>query len=246
MNDVYEYEGDELSLFSHALRWKRYFSSKLSPHILGDVLEVGAGSGGTTSFLVNSEVQSWTRLEPDPKLFEQLATMISINRSGFTPQEIPAHNVCGTLAMIDPSKRFDTIIYIDVLEHIEDDRSEIDTAARYLKPGGKIIGLCPAHNSLYSPFDRSIGHFRRYDRQLMTLATPSSVDLIKCFYLDSVGLIASLANKMFLRQSLPTLAQIRTWDRLMVPLSRVVDILTCYRLGKSIVGIWRLRQNTPQ
>ena len=61
------------------------------------------------------------------------------------------------------------------------------------------------------------------------------------FYLDAVGLLASLCNRLLLRQQMPTSRQIQVWDRFLVPLSRWVDPLLGYRLGKSIVGVWRKR-----
>jgi hypothetical protein len=60
-------------------------------------------------------------------------------------------------------------------------------------------------------------------------------------YLDSIGLLLSIANKLLLRQSMPTAAQIRIWDGCAVPVSRIVDRCLRYSVGKSIVGVWRRR-----
>ena len=62
------YIGNELDLFENATNWKKYYSKKLKKFIVGNVVEVGAGMGGTTSFLQNSNVQSWICLEPDNNL----------------------------------------------------------------------------------------------------------------------------------------------------------------------------------
>ena len=59
-------------------------------------------------------------------------------------------------------KKFETILYISVLEHIKDDKDEIDTALSKLKKGGYLIICVPAHNYMYSKFDKEIGHYRRY------------------------------------------------------------------------------------
>ena len=58
-------------------------------------------------------------------------------------------------------------------------------------------------------------------------------------YLDSIGMLASSANVLLLKQSLPTLRQIQFWDRYIIPVSKVVDPLLGHRVGKSVVGIWR-------
>jgi hypothetical protein len=59
------------------------------------------------------------------------------------------------------------------------------------------------------------------------------------FYMDSVGMAASLANKVLLKKNMPTLNQIKTWDQFIVPVSRVIDPLLGWRLGKSVIGIWQ-------
>jgi hypothetical protein len=67
---------------------------------------------------------------------------------------------------------------------------------------------------------------------------PANCQLEKIFYLDCVGMFASLANRIMLRQSLPTVAQIKTWDNCIIPVSRVVDPLLGYALGKTIVSVF--------
>jgi hypothetical protein len=132
----------------------------------------------------------------------------------------------------------DTIIYIDVLEHIEDDRSELETASALLQPGGRLIVLSPAFNLLYSPFDRTIGHFRRYDKRMYRSLTPPGCIMEKLLYLDSVGAATSLFNRLVLARSMPTIAQILFWDRYIIPIAKWIDGLIGYRFGRSLLGIW--------
>ena len=72
--------------------------------------------------------------------------------------------IVGSLRTFSDSPCFDCILYIDVLEHIEDDRAQIDAAARLVRGGGHVVILSPAHHWLFSEFDKSIGHFRRYNK----------------------------------------------------------------------------------
>src|SRR5262249_19659327 len=134
--------------------------------------------------------------------------------------------------------RFDAILYIDVLEHIEDDRGELARAAERLNAGGALIVLSPAHPFLYTPFDAEIGHFRRYTRASLRAAAPDSLRIGKLKYLDSAGMLASAGNRVLLKASMPTEKQILTWDRMLVPVSRVIDPLLMGRVGKSVLGIW--------
>ena len=98
--------------------------------------------------------------------------------------------------------------------------------------------LAPAHDWLFSPFDRSIGHYRRYSKSRVARITPDGLALRAAYYLDSVGMLASLANRVLLRAPLPTLEQIRFWDSTLVRVSRALDPLTVRRVGKSIVAVW--------
>ncbi len=147
--------------------------------------------------------------------------------------------VVGTLDDQLAGDRFDTVLYMDVLEHIEGDRAEMVQAARRVKPGGHVIALSPAHQWLFTPFDRSIGHCRRYSKATLEAVTPEGLDLVWLGYLDSVGFFASLANKMLLQQAMPTPRQIAFWDRVLVRLSEWADPVLGYRAGKSVLAIWR-------
>ena len=229
-NPSFTYVGSELTLFENAVNWKRYWSAQIAPYIAGDVLEVGAGIGANTRLLTaphktSTPHQSWTCLEPDPMLASQIPAGSAV--LGGTIQSVVG--------------LFDTILYIDVLEHIDDDAAEMARAAAHLKPGGHLIVLSPAHAFLFTPFDAAIGHFRRYSRASLLEANSlaARLQVVRCDYLDSAGLLASLANRLLLRQAMPTETQVLTWDRLMIPCSRVLDPMTFGRLGKSVLGIWR-------
>ena len=228
-----DYAGGELELFADAHNWKAYFSAVLAPHLSGRVLEVGAGLGSTTLALCSPAAESWDCLEPDAELNGKLAAMLGLHN-----WPCPVRARSGTLCDLAGTELFDTIIYIDVLEHIAEDRAELASAARHLAPGGSLVVLSPAFQFLFSEFDASIGHHRRYTRPSLLALAPPDLTLSSCRYLDSVGLMASLANRMVLRASLPTPKQIRTWDRLMVPLSRLLDKVVCYKFGRSIVAVW--------
>jgi hypothetical protein len=134
--------------------------------------------------------------------------------------------------------RFNTVFYIDVLEHIADDAAELHCAASHLAPGGNLVVLAPAHQFLFSEFDAAIGHHRRYNAVSLMAAAPPRCRLRTCFMLDSVGFFASLANRFLLAAAMPSTRQIAFWDKALVPVSRVLDNLTAHKFGKSIVAVW--------
>jgi SAM-dependent methyltransferase len=227
------YIGSELEIFAQALNWKAYFSSLLSPFIGKRVLEVGTGVGATTTFLCDGSQDIWVCLEPDANLLTKAEANI---RAHHLPTYISPYR--GSVSTIDDEVMFDTVLYIDVLEHIADDSNELEQASRRLSVGGKLIVLAHAYPLLFSPFDQSIGHFRRYIRKSLSTLTPSSCEILCMMNLDSVGLLTSLANRFFLHRSLPTQEQVLFWDRKLVPLSKFFDRLLRYRLGRSIICVW--------
>jgi SAM-dependent methyltransferase len=228
------YIGSELELFSKADNWKAYYAKFLRRHLVGDVLEVGAGIGATTKALCDGSQKRWVCLEPDPAMSATLLTKLS-------GRELPAccEAVTGAITDLALEELFDAIVYIDVLEHIEADGDELMKAAGHLRPGGRLVILAPAHRWLYTAFDKAIGHFRRYNKESLSKAIPAAFEPVEFRYLDSAGLMASLGNRLLLKSDMPTSRQIALWDKAMVPLSRLVDPLVRYRLGKSLLGVWR-------
>ncbi len=227
----FKYVGSELDLFAAVWNWKAYWAAQVRSFLRGDVLEVGAGIGSNTRFLdPGCDTGRWVCLEPDPELAGQLLKNVGATGRSY-------ETVCGTLDAL-AGQYFDAIVYVDVLEHIEDDRGELSRASSHLRPGGRLVVLSPAHQSLFSPFDAAIGHFRRYNRPMLRALSPAGLRVERMRYLDCAGLVLSAANRLVLRSSMPTEGQLRFWDRWIVPISRVCDGLLCYSVGKTILAVW--------
>jgi len=231
----FTYTGSELDLFAHAINWKSYWAYLLQDYLKGEVLEVGAGNGNNTRHLYSQKYPRWVSLEPDYELAESLRISIQENHNLKNCEVIN-----GTLTSLDSAFKFDTILYIDVLEHIEDDNGELKKASRHLNPGGNLIIISPALPILYSDFDAAIGHFRRYTKKSFENLLPSELKVERLIYLDAVGLLVSLGNRFLLKQNMPSLKQIKIWDRLIIPCSKHVDRWTGYRIGKSMLAVLSL------
>lgn len=234
-----DYEGDELELFKNARNWKSYLYEFLRPHLAGArVLEVGAGLGGNVPFY-KSHVGHLTFLEPDPKLLALAKKEHSDSVDVF---------IQGTTSTLTPEaigKGFDAILYSDVLEHIEDSEQEIGRAAAMLKPGGRLIIVVPAYPALFSEFDAAIGHYRRYTRKMLRKEFEAGFpegEIKVLRHLEALGVVPSIANKLLLRQSAPTVQQVAFWDGWIVPVSRyVLDPVVMGLVGKSVIGVIQKR-----
>src|ERR1700730_9312116 len=111
----FKYAGSELEVFEKARNWKAYWRGQIARFVRGQVLEVGAGIGANTLTLAGLEYERWTCLEPDAAL----AARIELPPGG---RHKP---VAGTIDDLPAEMKFDTILYIDVLEDIEEDRTEL-------------------------------------------------------------------------------------------------------------------------
>jgi SAM-dependent methyltransferase len=226
----FQYMGSELEIFAHARHWKSYVQSQLRPYLVGDVLEVGAGIGGTTRALNDGTQRRWVCLEPDPAFAKKIGSL---------PRLRNCEILVGMIRDISPQEKFDVILYIDVLEHVKEDQQELILAAQHLRENGVIIVLAPAFPWLYTPFDAAIGHFRRYTRKSLRAVAPQGLREEKCIYLDAFGVLASAGNLLFLQAANASAGQMRFWDNYLVPMSRFVDRVFAFSLGRSVLAIWR-------
>lgn len=179
----YHYPGTELETCAGATNWKEYWAGHVRPFVGKRVLDAGAGLGATARRLSAANgVEKWVCLEPDASMARQLAERISRDSN-------PAcEAIIGDIASINKDERFDTILYVDVLEHIEDDAGELTQAASLLERGGHLVVLAPAHQWLFSPFDQAVGHFRRYSRTGLRQVGPAGLSCVVARYLDGVDL----------------------------------------------------------
>jgi len=226
------YLGRELELFADAHRWRAYWGGKVAPFLGRRVLEVGAGIGSTALALWRPGIADWLAAEPDPALAERF-----LERTQALAPRPRVHR--GTLASLAGEAPFDSALYIDVLEHLEDDGDELARAAALLRPGGHVVALSPGHPGLYSPFDKAIGHVRRYTRAGLAELVGRHCTVVAAMHLDAVGALLSLGNRLLLRAAEPTRRQLAFWNGVCVPLSRLVDPLLLHRAGRSVLVIGR-------
>ena len=228
----YDYIGNELAVFKLATNWSIYIFEQLNPYLRGTVIEVGAGLGSRT-IEFSKQSLNWIAVEPDEGMAFELSQKLD--------SKIEIKNIeviSGTLSDVPTDIKADTILYLDVLEHIYNDKAELELAYERLNPGGFLIVLAPAHQWLYSRFDSAIGHYRRYCLTSLLKIAPKKLTLLISKNIDSIGAIASLLNRLLLKQSMPTERQIIFWDRILVRLSTIVDPFICYKFGKTVLVVW--------
>lgn len=220
-----------LERMAAAPRFNRWMYDRLSPWIGQRVLEVGSGIGNMSQFFVNRERVVLT--DTEPRYRERLGARFG-GHANVTVADAALPHRTGALG----SETFDTIVCLNVLEHIEDDRASLHAMWRLLAPGGNLVLLVPALPVLYGTLDQALGHFRRYTpRSLRERFQEAGLTLEHLEYFNLAGLPGWwLAGRVLRRRLIPGGA-LRAYDRL-VPLFRWERWLP-WRLGQSLIAIGR-------
>ena len=224
-----KYPGLELERFNKANLWIKYIIFKIMRFLKDDMLEVGAGLGSfTKGYMKNFHSITLTDTDED--------NLNLLKKNFIHNQNI---NIIKS-SIKDIEKKFNTIIYFNVLEHIKDDISEIKSALEKLNKGGHLIILVPAHQKMYSKFDKAIGHYKRYDIDFFKKNRFENSKIIKLHFLDFFGYLLYYLNKIFFKEeTYPTNLKIFIWDKIFTPFTIVIDYLTGYKFGKNILCIYQ-------
>jgi SAM-dependent methyltransferase len=156
MDEVGKYT---LEIMSRAGWYNNWIFEFIKPHLKGKILEVGAGIGNFTTLLTQKGVVTAIDLDRTYvySLKKRLGKKVVV---GFGDVEKGKY-------FFTKSAKFDTIVCLNVLEHIKSDKKVLQNMYSQLTPGGKLILLVPAHKMLYSDFDKNLGHFRRYNKNAL-------------------------------------------------------------------------------
>ena len=219
------YDGWELEYFDRAINFRNYQFDILKKYIKGIVAEVGPGNGSFLKYYLPL-AEKIDLYEPSNNFIDNLNKIknqkTSIINNNFTQKD----------------NAYDTILYLDVLEHIENDENELEIAFKSLKTGGALIVNVPAFQHLYSQFDKDIDHFRRYSKNdLKKLTNKFKFSKTKLIYYDSIGYFLSIGSKLITKNYLNNFEKkIKIWDTLM-PISKIVDLIIFNLIGKSLILI---------
>jgi len=164
-----------LEIMSTASWYNNWLIGQISKYLNGDILEIGAGIGNFTSKL--SKYGKVTAIDYDPDY--KNANYGDIEKGKYFFED----------------KKFDSIICMNVLEHIKDDKKTLGNMFSLLKKNGKLILLVPAHEWAYGQMDKELGHFRRYSKgEVEKKVLNSNFSIINSHYLNWLGLIGWIVS----------------------------------------------------
>jgi FkbM family methyltransferase len=227
----------ELERLAEAEHFFGWIADELVPHLGHRILEVGAGIGTMSLQTIERKpgIQI-TALEPDPKLHDQL-----VRRTKRHPEVQTLNVTSADLLQSDMHATFDSVVYVNVLEHILDDVGELRTANELLVAGGTLAIFVPALPRLYGSLDYKSGHHRRYTAgSLRHLIEAAGFELVDVRYLDVLGVVPYFV--MYRVLDVKSLGAVSStgYDRVIVPLSRAVQRLVPHPpAGKNLLAVAR-------
>lgn len=227
-----DYAGHDLEAMDCAERYHRWILSEFLPFVRGDVAEVGAGSGAFSEMLLElSEVRRLVAVEPSERMCSLLAQRLGCERRAEVHRAF--------FRDVAAPEELDTLLYVNVMEHIEDDAGELEAAYAGLRPGGHLCIFVPALRWLYGTVDGMVGHWRRYHRpELMDRVQKAGFSVLRCRYFDAAGVIPWFVVFCVLGRSLRG-GQVQMYDRLVVPLAQRLEGLFPPPLGKNLLLVAR-------
>jgi SAM-dependent methyltransferase len=216
-------------LAAAAPRYNRWLIERVSPWLGRRVLEIGAGVGTMSAFL--SDRERLVLSDTNPHYIERLQTRFQgQSHVRVVPLRLP------TTDDDLRAERLDTIICLNVLEHVRDDELSLATMLQLLQPGGRLVLLVPSLPAIYGTLDRALGHFRRYTpSELRSKYAAAGFRMRHLEYFNLAGVPGWWFTGRVLKRELIPTGSLRWYDAL-VPLFRLERLLP-WRVGQSLIAV---------
>ena len=222
----------DLEIMSGARNYTEWIFGKFNNFLGKRVVEIGAGIGNfTANFLDRELVVAVDNYKPCIEYiknrFADNNNIIPIEASADSPFII-------SLSLYSP----DTIVCINVLEHVENDIAALENMFSMLTEGGKIILIVPAFQFMYGTIDRLVGHYRRYSKRDIETKLVSAGFYVKSIsYMNCIGPFGWFLNNRILKKREESLSQVIFYDRFVVPWLRKIEQIFTPPFGLSLVVV---------
>lgn len=229
-----EYVGKDLEAMDFAVNYHRWILDLLKPFLGKHLVEVGAGTGSFSELLLETNPETLALIEPS-EMFAVLKENQKIKNP--TTEIIFFQNIFTDIAeKMKAIQQPDTIIYINVLEHIEDDLLELETVRQTLTQKGRVCIFVPALPALYSEFDKNIGHFRRYRKNdLLKKCEKTGFKIVLSRNFDFLGILPWLIKYRLLKSTKMESGAVKLYDDVAVPVIRRLERFLPPPTGKNLL-----------
>jgi SAM-dependent methyltransferase len=206
---------------------------EVAPYLGQRIVEIGCGLGNFARHLIDREIYVGSDVSQESVACVAEAYSDYPNMHAYVA-DVTDPGI-GDLAHFN----FDTAVSLNVFEHIENDVLAMRNVRKLLQPGGTLILVVPAHDWAYGPMDRSIGHYRRYNKQKMASAlSQAGLTCMTQKYINALGALGWFASGRILRREVPPSGQLRLFNRL-VPLLKHLEQSVNMPFGVSLLTVAR-------
>ena len=228
------YVGKDLEAMAFAANYHRWILDEFRPFVGKHIVEVGAGTGLFSSLLLRENPTSLSLVEPS-EMHSQLVQNITSETISVKTYNNVFSDVCDDIVA---RQRPDTIIYINVLEHIEDDRKELRHIYESLVPGGHALIFVPALPILYGAFDAAVGHFRRYvKKELIEKSLEPGFKIRVQKFFDFAGIFPWFVKYRIFGSADLESSVVKLYDTYAVPLVKLSESLISPPIGKNLLFV---------
>jgi SAM-dependent methyltransferase len=235
---AFVYTGRELEAMDEASNYHRWILGIFAPYLGRHLVEVGAGLGSFSELILRHHAcETLSLVEPSNAMYQQLEAwarqmpanpFVDTYQSGFTE----------AAPLIKAKHSLDSIIYVNVLEHIVDDELELNAIHQALSDHGRVFIFVPALSWLYGHFDRRVGHLRRYTKgELERKLTHAGFRTIVSTYFDLVGIAPWWFKYRLLKSATMEPGAVRFYDRYIVPVARRLESAVHPPAGKNVIVV---------
>lgn len=222
-----------LDLLKDTYNYNHWIYSLLRRYHGGDVCEVGAGTGNLTQFFLNAS--RVLCVEPEEEYCAVLRKLAAVHLN----LEVFKGGLAECARIPSVGGAFDTVVCVNVLEHIKDDGEAVDLMKSLLKADGRLLLYVPAAPWAYGQLDRQLGHYRRYSRKMIrSLSIKCGIKLEHCIYVNFPGAFGWFLHSRIMGRTMIAPENARAVDRL-VPFISAVERLLPPITGQSIFAVMR-------
>lgn len=209
-------DGSEiLGRLSRAPRFTKWMADTIRPYVGDRVLEIGAGIGNLTANLMPRA--EYHASDINPQYLDRLKSLKQ------TRPYLRVHYTDASSAETFPAERFDTIVCLNVVEHLERDVEALSNIRKSLDQNGRAIILVPNGPQLFGSLDRVLGHYRRYtEEQLLDACQRAGFSVEKVLKFNRIGAPGWWLNGRVLKKETFGFWQIKLLN-FMVPFVRPID-----------------------
>lgn len=234
LDDIYdedEYGSHILPRLEHARRFNRWMGERIEPYVGARVLEIGAGIGNITKSLVPRDL--YVASDINPHYLRYLRTT-SLGKPYLKVEEIDVEDA----ASLESLKRsFDTIICLNVLEHLRNPEAALMNMAGALRQNGRLLLYVPQHQGLFSNLDEELGHCRRYSKEgLSNDLVRAGFDLEEMSDFNRMGVLGWWWNGKVRKSRNFSRPQLKLFNAMIPILRRVDHLLPWPGLGLLVVA----------